>query len=111
MKLPLRAWLLVYGALNAVLYAGLLPLWEGFDEPFHYAYVEQLWRNRSLPRLGQATLTAEIWDSLALAPGSYLVHRNIPIVIPFQDYFDQPEEYRHGLRRRLEELDPHRAAQ
>lgn len=111
MKLTLRAWLLIYGALNAVLYAGLLPLWEGFDEPFHYAYVEQLWRQRSLPRLGQATLTGEIWTSLAIAPGSYLVHRNIPIVIPFHDYFARPEEYRHDLRRRLERLDPHLAAQ
>ena len=27
---------LAYGALNAILYAGLLPLWDGFDEPFHH---------------------------------------------------------------------------
>lgn len=107
----LRTVLLIYGALNAVLYAGLLPLWEGFDEPFHYAYVEQLWRQRSLPRLGPSILTAEIWDSLPLAPGSHLVHRNIPIVIPFNDYFDRPEASRHDLRRRLEALDPHRAAE
>jgi len=34
--------LLAYGLLNATLYTGLLPLWEGFDEPFHFAYVQQL---------------------------------------------------------------------
>ncbi len=111
MKRHLRTVLLIYGALNAILYAGLLPLWEGFDEPFHYAYVQQLWRQRSLPRLGRSILTAEIQDSLPVAPGSYLVHRNIPIVISFQDYFARSEEYRHELRRRLETLDPHSAAQ
>ena len=31
--------LIAYGVANALLYATLLPLWEGFDEPFHYSYV------------------------------------------------------------------------
>ncbi len=45
--------LLVYGALNAILYSGLLPLWEGFDEPFHYGYVQWLRTDGSLPVLGK----------------------------------------------------------
>ena len=35
----IQALLIAYGAANALLYATLLPLWEGFDEPFHYSYV------------------------------------------------------------------------
>ena len=48
----LRTVLLIYGALNAFLYAGLLPLWEGFDEPFQEAeYTDSLLRNRMLNEL------------------------------------------------------------
>ena len=55
---PARPWfriaLLLCGALNAILYAGLLPLWDGFDEPFHYGYVQYLRTHGSLPVLGRA---------------------------------------------------------
>ena len=45
----LRLAVLIFGGLNATLYAGLTPLWEGFDEPCHYAYVQLLWKTWSLP--------------------------------------------------------------
>ncbi|MGE5644977.1 MAG: hypothetical protein ACM336_04210 [Acidobacteriota bacterium] len=32
--------LAAFAVLSAVLYSALLPLWEGFDEPFHFAYVQ-----------------------------------------------------------------------
>lgn len=102
----LRVLLLAYGACNAALYAVLLPLWDGFDEPFHYSYVEQLARRRELPVMGRATLTAEVRDSLALAPGSYLVKRNLPGVMAFDEYFALPASGREELRGRLERLDP-----
>jgi len=98
--------LLAYGALNAALYAGLLPLWDGFDEPFHYSYVEQLSRGGGLPVQGRATLSREVWDSLALAPGSYLVKRNIGQVIAFDEYFSRTPAERAELRARLIALDP-----
>ncbi len=31
----MRVALAVYGMVSALAYAALLPLWEGFDEPFH----------------------------------------------------------------------------
>jgi len=100
------ALLLAYGACNAALYAGLLPLWDGFDEPFHYSYVEQLARHAELPVEGRATLSQEVWDSLALAPGSYLVKRNIGQVVAFDEYFARPAAERAELRARLQGLDP-----
>src|SRR5204863_8008630 len=93
--------LLAFGALNAILYAELLPLWDGFDEPFHYAYVNRLWHEGRLPVLGRTPLSAEIWESLSLSPGSYLVHRNISEVMPFNDYFALSDAGRAELRRRL----------
>jgi hypothetical protein len=101
---------LAYGVCNAVLYAGLLPLWDGFDEPFHYSYVEQLSRRGELPVQGRATLSQEVWDSLALAPGSYLVKRNIGQVIAFDEYFSRTAAERAELRARLNALDPRTGA-
>jgi hypothetical protein len=104
-----RIAVLAYGGLNAVLYAGLLPLWDGFDEPFHYAYVQQLWQHHQPPVFGQSTLSSEVWDSLALAPGSHLVKRNVPTVTSFDEYFSRSESERVRLRQRLEHLDPRTA--
>src|SRR5450432_1656021 len=99
----------LFGALNAVLYAGLTPLWEGFDEPFHYAYVQQLWKTRSLPVQQRTCLPEEVWQSFPLAPASHIVKRNLPMVTTFDDYFRLPEAERLARRRRLEQLHPNLA--
>ena len=46
--LRLRHAIMMFGILNACLYSALLPLWEGFDEAFHYGYVETLWQTHRL---------------------------------------------------------------
>ncbi|MGA2196820.1 MAG: hypothetical protein ABSH40_16275 [Bryobacteraceae bacterium] len=111
---PIRPWfriaLLLYGALNAVLYAGLLPLWEGFDEPFHYGYVQELSRRGALPVLGKTVLSEEVVRSLDLVPAGYAVARNVGRGVVFGDYFRMPAEQRRDLRRRLEQIDPASAA-
>jgi hypothetical protein len=101
-----RLALLIYGVLNAVLYASLLPLWDGFDEPFHYGYVQTLSRQRTLPRLGQTGLSEEVWQSLPLAPASARVQRNLPIVMTFGEYFRLDPTARARLRTALISLPP-----
>jgi hypothetical protein len=106
---PRTRWLVAlaaYGVLNAVLYANLLPLWEGFDEPFHYAYVERLATHGDFSIVGKTPLTAEIWESLHLVPGSYLVKGNLPFVTSFSEYFALPPEERLARRARLLSLSP-----
>jgi hypothetical protein len=98
--------LAAYGVLNAVLYSSLLPLWEGFDEPFHYAYVERLATHGDFPVVGKTPLTAEIWQSLHLAPGSYMAKRNLPFVTSFSEYFALPPIERSARRARLLSLGP-----
>jgi hypothetical protein len=111
---PIRPWfriaLLLYGALNAILYAGMLPLWEGFDEPFHYGYVQELRRHHALPVLGKTVLSEEVVRSLDLVPAGYAVVRNTGRGIAFGDYFRMPAEQRWELRKRLEQIDPASAA-
>jgi hypothetical protein len=96
--------LLLYGCLNALLYASLMPLWEGFDEPFHYGYVQSLSRWHALPILGRTPLPAEVSESLDLAPASYIVKFNLPKVRTFSEYFALPAAERRMLRQRLDSL-------
>ncbi len=102
-------WLVIlatYGVLNALLYASLLPLWEGFDEPFHYAYVERLATHGDFPVIGKTPLNAEIWESLHLAPASDSVKRNLPFVTSFSEYFALPSAELSARRSRLLSLSP-----
>ena len=98
--------LLAYGLLNATLYTGLLPLWEGFDEPFHYGYVQHLREGRGFLKLGETTLSSEVWASILTAPVSHIVRRNIPETITFGGYFALSGEERSRMRGRLERIDP-----
>jgi hypothetical protein len=98
--------LLAYGLLNATLYSGLLPLWDGYDEPFHYANVQHVRERRQFPRLGETRLSEEVWSSLEAAPVSHIVQRNIPGTITFAEYFRLPAEERSRLRARLYNLGP-----
>jgi hypothetical protein len=70
-----------------MLYCCLLPLWEGFDEPFHYAYVESISVSRQIPVLKQTPISAEIRNSLDIVPISFILKRSIPGTIAFEDWF------------------------
>ena len=98
----MRRALLIFGAVNAILYAGLTPLWEGFDEAFHYGYVQHLWTARALPVQKKTCLSQEIWRSFRLAPASYIVQRNLPMVTTFDDYFRLLPAERASRRAELE---------
>src|SRR5690349_10990777 len=99
-----RRLLFAYVLVNAVLYSLLLPLWEGFDEPFHFGYVQQLANGQGLPDLRTARLSQEVAASLPLAPGSYLVQRNLPTVPTYSQYFAKHQTDRLEDRRRLREI-------
>jgi len=87
---------------NASLYSALLPLWEGFDEAFHYAYVETLWQTGRLPVLGRTLVPNDVFRSFGLVPFSHVVHRWIPGSITFDDWFSLPQADKEQRRRELE---------
>lgn len=86
---------------QAVLYTALLPLWEGFDEPFHYGYVETILHGGGLPAMGRTKVRGEIWETVKLVPASAVVRRNIPGVMTFDEYFRLGHAERTELRARL----------
>ena len=99
-----RRLLLVYAALNAILYSLLLPLWEGFDEPFHFAYVQQLGNGQGLPDARTARLSREVWQSILLAPASDPVKSNLPQVVTYAEYFSWPLERRLRMQQSIRDI-------
>jgi hypothetical protein len=102
-QLVARRWrilLALYGVLNAAAYSLLLPLWEGFDESPHYAYVQFLSTNLKFPVLGQASLSREVRHSLELVPVSHFLQPHTGAPVNFLDYFAFTQQER--ARRRLE---------
>lgn len=96
--------LLAYAALNAFLYSALLPLWEGFDEPFHFGYVQQLANGQGLPDARTARLSKEVWQSILLAPASVPVRSNLPQVVSYSEYFSWPAERRSAVQRSIRDI-------
>jgi hypothetical protein len=99
-----RRLLIAYAVVNAVLYSLLLPLWEGFDEPFHFAYVQHLANGQRWPDSRTARLSSEVGTSIVLAPASPAVKHNLPQVTSYADYFSLPAATRAEVRRRLYEI-------
>jgi Predicted membrane protein (DUF2142) len=101
-----RLLLLAFAFANAILYSSLMPLWEGFDEPWHYAYAHSLGVTRQLPVLRQTRVSQEVWDSVLSCPVSHVVARAWPELQTFDRYFALTQAERADERRRLEAI-PH----
>jgi Predicted membrane protein (DUF2142) len=98
--------ILAFGLSNALLYACLLPLWDGFDEPFHYGYVTTLSVDHRLPVLHQTRISQEIQQSLRLIPlGSVLSHA-LPGTTSLDAWLALPDEERLSRRVALTSLPP-----
>jgi hypothetical protein len=104
--MQLRRAILLFGLVNAALFSALLPLWEGFDEAFHYGYVEALWQTGRLPVLGRALLPNDVSLSFRAAPMSYIVCRSIPDATSYDVWLALPQVEKERRRQRLDLLRP-----
>jgi len=84
----------------------LLPLWEGFDEPFHFGYAQALASGVGFPDPRHSRLSEEIARSIELAPASVPVKRNLPDVTTYSDFFALPASERQSRHQQLFQLDP-----
>ena len=96
----------LYGVLNAAAYSCLMPLWEGFDEGYHYGYVQMLSAHGTLPVLGRTALTREIWHAYELAPVSHYIQPFTQAPLNFAQYFSMPREERAMRRAELDAIAP-----
>lgn len=97
---------LAFALINAALYSCLLPLWEGFDEPFHYGYVESISVWHKFPVFNQTPVSAEIQKSLTLVPLSWLLSKAIPGSISFQQWARLSRAEKLRREQELAELPP-----
>ena len=106
MPVRIRNVILLFAVVNASLYSALLPLWEGFDEAFHYAYVETLWQTSRLPVLGRTLVPNDVFRSFRIAPVSYVVHRSIPEATSYGAWFALSQAEKEQRRTELDLLRP-----
>ena len=101
-----RGLLLLYGLASAILYCALLPLWEGFDELYHYGYVQTLAHSATLPEIGKSRLSMELWTSLDFAPASHWIQPYFERPsTSFREYFHLSADERRERRRALDGMD------
>jgi isoprenylcysteine carboxyl methyltransferase (ICMT) family protein YpbQ len=103
-RMNIRLVPIAYGLANAVLYSAILPVWEGFDEPFHFGYVQQIANTQGFPDPRFSTLSREIGSSLLLAPASVVVHWNLPYVTTWREYFSSSHADRTAVQARMRGL-------
>lgn len=95
-----RVALFAFALVSALLNCSLIPLWEGFDEAFHYGYVQALSAQHEFPVLRQTPVSEEIHETFRGTPVSFILKRSLPGLISFEDWFAfSPSE-----RARREEL-------
>ena len=104
--MTLKLLLAAYALTNAILYSAMLPLWEGFDEPFHFGYLQRLANGQGFPDPRTTFLSREVASSLSLAPASAAVRRNLPQVTTYSEYFSFPRLQRAAIQRQLWDLPP-----
>lgn len=85
-------------------YASLFPLWEGYDEFSHFAYVQHLAAHGELPVLGQSQVSREVDESLRLVPLPWM-QRQLPAPHLTHDaYWKLPAEEREQRQDKLRSL-------
>ena len=100
-----RAAILLYALAGAALYCGMLPLWEGFDELYHYGYVQYVSTWAAFPIAGRSALSRELWSSLDYAPlSSYIQPFLQRPTTKFQEYFALSDAERVHRRQAMDTI-------
>ena len=91
---------------KSLLYIAVTPLWEGFDELFHFAYVHSLAATNSLPVWGEAFVDSDIARSTAYVPLAQLMPQLTPGFekLSYRDYWMLDEAKRQEFERNLRGL-------
>jgi hypothetical protein len=96
-------WLL--SVLHGVVFAAVTPLWEGFDEPFHYSYVQILGEKGTLPVYGKSLVSKEVTESFRYAPMAPTVVSNLGNrYTTYAEYWELPETGRKDRERALKAI-------
>ncbi len=84
--------------LRGIFYSVLFPLWEGYDEYPHFAFVQYMAAHHTLPAANVTPISREVQASLELTPLPWAIR---DLGLPHEEYWKLPEQER---RRRQEQL-------
>ena len=76
--------------MKLVFYASFVPLWEGYDEFAHFAFVQQLSDTHELPDLLNSRASREVEESLRLAPVPWTIRQWTPRWTTYDDFWRLP---------------------
>jgi len=88
-------------------YSALLPLWEGYDEPFHFAFIQYVVAHGGLP-VPTTPVSREVQQSLHLLPLSWeeRLHRLQPPFSTEDSYWQLSEADRNALEQQVRGIPP-----
>lgn len=80
--------------LRAAFYSVLFPIWEGFDEYSHFAFIQHVAANAVLPLAAQTRVSKEIEESLKLVPLPWLLRELPSPHVTHDEYWKLSEDER-----------------
>lgn len=89
---------------QGVFYATVTPLWEGFDEFSHYAFLEDIALHGRLAQPGGAFVSREVADSLRTAPVPWMIRQWQPGWISYDRFWKLSEAERAERLARLRSI-------
>src|SRR5579872_6437082 len=72
----------------------ILPLGEGFDEPWHLSYIQDVAQTGKFPSGPRSHLSVELERFLDLHPMGWRLHDIFPNLRTEEEYWQRPEEQR-----------------
>ncbi len=88
-------------------YSALLPIWEGYDEPSHFSFIQYVAAHRSLP-VPTTPVSREVEQSLHLLPLSWeqRLHALAPPIYTEDSYWQLTAAGRSELQQQLNAIPP-----
>ena len=104
--MPSRIWILwALFLVRGVFYSAMLPLWEGWDEYAHFAFLQHWSDDGTLPRASDP-ISREIDESLRLAPLPFELQWIGPPYLTHEQWWALPAQERDDRLRKLAALSP-----
>jgi len=100
--IPRLLWLIwICFVLRGLFYASMLPLWEGYDEWSHFAYVQHLAASHGLPVVSETPVSLEVQESLQLVPLPWMMRNYQLPHVTHDEFWRLPEPEREDRQQRL----------
>lgn len=82
-------------------YCAALPLWEGFDEYAHFAYVQKIAMGHGWFVRPETRASLEVESSISLVPMPWVLRLDPPVHETYESYWRLPVEERRSRQHRL----------